>query len=81
MAIAGTVSGLDAAQGSMWVVRGLEGGLCGLGTAVGRCEVSLFFTELLAIAANDDARIYETRLGRGKLIEKGTYRGSIGKRS
>jgi hypothetical protein len=57
VAVAGTVSGLDAAQGSVWVVRGLEGSLCGLGTAVGRCEVSLFFTELLAIAANDDARI------------------------
>jgi len=57
VAIASTITGLDAAQGGVWVVRRLEGGLCGLSAAVGGREVCLLFSQLLAIAANDDARI------------------------
>lgn len=61
MTIASTVSGLNAAQRGVWVVGGLKGGLCGLSAAVGGREVCLLFSELLAIAANDDARIYSER--------------------
>jgi len=57
VAIASTISGLNAAERSVWVVGGLESGLCGLSAAVGGREVCLLFSELLAIAANDDARI------------------------
>jgi len=57
VALSGSIPWLDSAEGSVWVVRGLESSLSGL-RAVRRADVRLLVGELLSISAHNDARIY-----------------------
>jgi len=52
-----TIPWLDSAEGSVWVVRRLEGSLSRLGAALGAVDIGLFVGELLSISAHNDARI------------------------
>jgi len=56
VALSGSIPWLDSAEGSVWVVRGLESSLSGL-RAVRRADVRLLVGELLSISAHNDARI------------------------
>lgn len=61
VALTGSISRLDSAERSVWVVGWLEGGLRGLGGGLGS-EVCLLISELLAISADDNARVCQIQL-------------------